>query len=192
MRESKHFWTNYLTKFWIVLNGIWYTIEMCWCDENRYPCTLHFGFNLIDFDLDLSSQESEKANISEPIISQGFELNLVNYWDVLVWWTSCSFSCLFAVQRRKPYIYDFGLRKKSDVGLYSDIYRPISLWLSVGLPWPSFKVLLYKKLQTLVSTFSLMWLPVCMKFSMLLLPAGLLKLMLTLFCASNIQGRELC
>ena len=30
------------------------------------------------------------------------------------------------------------------------------------------------------------------KFSMLPQPVGLLKLMLNLFCTSNIQGRELC
>ena len=31
-----------------------------------------------------------------------------------------------------------------------------------------------------------------MKFSLLLQPVGLLKFMLSLFCTSNIQGRELC
>ena len=31
-----------------------------------------------------------------------------------------------------------------------------------------------------------------MKFSMLLQPVGLLKLMLNLFCTSSIEGREFC
>ena len=35
-------------------------------------------------------------------------------------------------------------------------------------------------------------LSVCMKFSMLPQPVGLLKLMLNLFCTSNGQERELC
>ena len=33
VRESKNFCANYLSKFLIDLNWIWYTIETCWCDE---------------------------------------------------------------------------------------------------------------------------------------------------------------
>ena len=49
-----------------------------------------------------------------------------------------------------------------------------------------------RKSKPLVSIFSQIYLLIRLKFGMLPQPVGLLKLMLTIICTSNIQGRELC
>ena len=63
----------------------------------------------------------------------------------------------------------------------------ISVWMT--LIFTQVTVVWEKKWVSIFSEISqLIW----MKFSKMLQPVGVLKLMLNLFCRSNIQGRELC
>ena len=43
MREGKNSSTNYLTKFSMDLNGIWHTVETCWCDETHTHFISYFS-----------------------------------------------------------------------------------------------------------------------------------------------------
>ena len=44
MQESKNVCANYLTKFSIDLNGTWYTVETCWCnDPHAYSFSCPFN-----------------------------------------------------------------------------------------------------------------------------------------------------
>ena len=49
----------------------------------------------------------------------------------------------------------------------------------------------YEKSKTVVSLFSLIWQSILMKFSMLLQPDGMVKLMLKLLCMTDIEGEKL-
>ena len=44
VRESKIVWANYLRKFSIDSNGIWYTVETCWCDgpHTHFIQSIHY------------------------------------------------------------------------------------------------------------------------------------------------------
>ena len=115
----------------------WYDVRFYW--------TLHFCTDLIDLDFDSRLRECKKANTSAPIISQrfqsismvfGIELKVVGVMNL----TLIS-SCPFTFQKREPCWCEF-LKKnktkttttKTNVGLYSDIYRAISfkLFMRIG------------------------------------------------------------
>ena len=136
-----------------------------------------------------------------PIISRSFDRfgwTLVYCWDVLVWWTSCSFYLgPLNIQRREPYLRDF-FEKNFDVDLYSDIHRSVSfklgvmkvttklyIWYQFGWHWPSFKVTVVWEIKNI--GVHLLRNSLCCQKSV-----GVLKLLLNLFCTSNIHGRELC
>ena len=101
-----------------------------------------------------------------------FELHLVNYLDLLVWWISYSLNfhlvhlilkgenpaCMISLKKKK--------KKNFNVGLYSDIYRLISFKfgmiiqitkLNILMPvWMTLTLIqgqLYKKSKTSVSIF---------------------------------------
>ena len=89
-----------------------------------------------------------------------------------------------------------------DVGLYwhlqtcklgmtiktAQLYMLISVWMTVTFTQSTVTVVWDIK----NSIFSEMSRSIWLKFSMLLHPVGLLKLMLNLLCTSNIQGIKLC
>ena len=43
--KAKQLLTNYPTKFLINLNGIWYTVETCWCDEPHTQFITSFEYS---------------------------------------------------------------------------------------------------------------------------------------------------
>ena len=178
-----------------------------WFDD-RYYWSLHSDTSLTD--LDSRSQECEKAKTSAPIISQSFQIiwmkfglllrfvHLMNFMLTLFW--------PFSIQWRVPSLCDFVFKKHFKIGLYSDIYIPISFKLGMMIRISKLYILVSvwmsltfiqghscMRNQKLVCPFSqklllLIW----MKFSLLPQPIALLKLMLYLFCTSNIQERVLC
>ena len=85
--------------------------------------------------------------------------------------------------------------------LYSDVCRRISFKLGMMI-WTASMILddfdlhsrsqLYEKSKTLVSIFWEILPSIWLKFSIQPQPNGLLKLVVNLFCTSNIQGRDLC
>ena len=84
--------------------------ELIWYDDKQLG-TLHFDSSLSDLDLDLASksQECEKANIFVSIISQSFELILIEFVMLLrlcLMKLMLIVSCSMKVQGRKLYIYD--------------------------------------------------------------------------------------
>ena len=60
-----------------------------------------------------------------------FEWNLVYCWDLLVWWTSYSFYLIHLVFKGENSTPVILLKKNFNIGLYSDIYRPVSCKLCV-------------------------------------------------------------
>ena len=109
----------------------------------RYYCTLRGDANLIDFGLDSRSQECEKTKL----LCQLFH-KLFNWfeWDLLMWWTSYSFSVIHSIFKGENPTYVISLKNSFNIGLFTDIYRPISFnlvwwfWYQFGWLWPSFKV----------------------------------------------------
>ena len=100
----------------------------------------------------------------------------------------------FNNQGREPCLCDF-VKKAFNIGLYSDIYKPIFFKremmvetnkfyiLMYGGSWPSFKVTVIWESKTPVSIFLQIYSTIWMEFSFLPQLAGLLKLMLIfLFC----------
>ena len=92
---------------------------------------------------------------------------------------------------------DFINPPQTNIELYIDILTPISFKLYIFISvWKKLTVIqghIYmRNFKTLMPIFSEITKSICMKFSMLPQPVGLLKLMLPFFNTSNIQGRELC
>ena len=90
MQESKNFCPNYLTKFAIDLNGIWYTVETCWC------CEVHTYFVLL----------ISKGKIPACVILFG-QLYIVLYSDI---YRPISFKLDIVMETTKLYffLYQFG------------------------------------------------------------------------------------
>ena len=93
---------------------------------DRYYCTLHFDTSPLTFTLIQGHGSARKlkrlCQLSHKVFDH-FDLNLVYFWDLLVWRTSYSLSP-FSVQGREPYLYGFVTKKQTSfiIGLYSDIY----------------------------------------------------------------------
>ena len=129
-------------------------------------------------------------------------------WDLLGdelhaelgWWTSCSAYFVHLIfQGRDPFMCNFIKQKQNfSVGLCSDISRHIfqtwcdAILISVWMTLTFIQSQLCEKSKTPESIFLETSLSIWMKFSVLPQSVALLKLMLNLFCTSNIQGRELC
>ena len=161
---------------------------------------LYIFISLIDIDFHWRSQGCKKAKLLyqwSHKVSYQLGWNLVYCWDVLQWWTSCSFfSCPFSIQGREVYLCDFV--KNVNIGLHSNISRTISFKLSMMIRTTRLYILMSVWITlifiqiTSVSIFSEISWSIWMKFCKLPQPVVLLKLVLNLLCRSNVQGRELC
>ena len=130
--------------------------------------------------------------------------NLVFCWNLFVWWTSYSFDLVHLIFKGENLTCDF-VRKKNPFNvifrhLQTDFfqiwdddrdYYVLHLYIhQFGWPWPSFKVSVVWETKN-ASIFSETSQSIWIKFSLLPQPVWL-KLMVNLFCANNIQGRQLC
>ena len=97
-----------------------------WYDD-KYYCTLHFDTSLTL--VILWSQECEIAECSAPIISQSFQSIWMECGILLRFVSVINLifisSCPFVVHGREPYLYYFVWKQNLNVGLFSDIWRPI-------------------------------------------------------------------
>ena len=70
-------------------------------------------------------------------MSFGVPLRLVGVINLMLIW-----SCKLNVQGREPYLYDF-VKQNFNIGLHSDIYRPVSFKLSMMVETTKLYILIY-------------------------------------------------
>ena len=107
-------------------------IQVWYCD--RYYSALRFYSSLTDLYLDSRSQECEKARNSVPVITQSFQSVVMEFGVLLRLCGVTNFMLIVShslnIQGRDAYLYDF-ININFNIGLYSDIYRPVSFKLGM-------------------------------------------------------------
>ena len=136
-------------------------------------------------------------------------LRLVRVMNLILIFISSSHfsrvSRLVIFQGIEPYLCDFVRGKEpSNIGLYSDIYRPVSFKLAIMIGTTKFFMLISVWIKlTFIQGHSCMrnqtlWCPFSQKFrrpfgwNSVCCHTNLLKRMLNLICTIDIQRRELC
>ena len=189
----------------------WHGFRRLWissvqtCYDKRYYWILHFDISLTD--LDSRSKESKKAKAA-PVISQTIQSNWMEFGILLrcvrVINLMLILSHSFNTQGKEPYLCDF-FKENVNLGLCSDIYRPIFFKLGTIIETTKFYILISVWMTlTFIQGHS------CMRNQKLLCPFSwkhcrwfgldsvfatncwFVKAHAKFVCTSNIFGRELC